>query len=228
MIDSRNYYDTLLSAEKLQRCYEIVPPRVQQYLDAEVEHVLNYVNRDDKVLELGCGFGRILPILARNTAHVFGIDKSRSSLELAEQFLQHVPNCSVTLMNAIQLSFKDEVFDCVVCIQNGISAFHVNQEKLIRESIRVTKRGGLVLFSTYSKKFWNHRLEWFQLQSEAGLLGEIDYEKTGNGNIVCKDGFTATTVSAEQFKQLTSRIRNIAVTIEEVDESSLFCVIKRL
>ncbi|MBI5217136.1 MAG: class I SAM-dependent methyltransferase [Ignavibacteriae bacterium] len=224
---SINYYDSVLSAEKLKRCYEIAPPRVQQYFDAEVEHVLKYIRREDTVLELGCGYGRILPSLARKAAHVFGIDKSYPSLQLAEQLLHHVPNCSVALMNAIRLSFKDEMFACVVCIQNGISAFHVSQEELLRESVRVTKRGGVILFSTYSEKFWKHRLEWFRLQSEAGLLGEIDYEKTVNGNIICKDGFTATTVSAEQFKELTSHIKNIRVTIEEVDESSLFCVIER-
>jgi hypothetical protein len=65
------------------------------------------------------------------------------------------------------------------------------------------------------------------MSSNAGLLGEIDYEKTKNGNIVCKachiiapswpDGFTATTVSPNQFKVLTSSINNISVKIEEVD-----------
>ncbi len=227
MIDSRNYYDTLLSAEKLKRCYEIAPQRVQQYFDAEVGHVLKFIKHEDTVLELGCGYGRILPTLARKAAHVFGIDKSCSSLQLAEEFLRLVPNCSVAQMNAIQLSFSDEMFDCVVCIQNGISAFHVNQLDLIRESVRVTKRGGVVLFSTYSEQFWKHRLEWFRLQSDAGLLGEIDYAKTSNGNIVCKDGFTATTITPEQFSSLTSQIENVGVTIEEVDESSVFCVIHR-
>ena len=126
-------------------------------------------------------------------------------------------------MNAVQLSFPNNAFDVVVCIQNGISAFHVNQKELIHESLRVTKSNGIVLFSSYSEKFWNDRLKWFQLQSDAGLLGEIDYEKTINGNIVCKDGFTATTVGKDQFKTLTSDIDNVIVNIEEVDDSSLFC-----
>jgi 2-polyprenyl-6-hydroxyphenyl methylase/3-demethylubiquinone-9 3-methyltransferase len=128
-------------------------------------------------------------------------------------------------MDAVNLEFGDDYFDAVLCIQNGISAFHVNQTDLIKESIRVAKHGGLILFSSYSSKFWEHRLEWFQLQSEAGLLGEIDYEKTKNGVIVCKDGFTATTVSPEQFESLTSGLKDIHVNITEVDESSIFCEI---
>ena len=128
-------------------------------------------------------------------------------------------------MNTVQLSFPNNIFDVVVCIQNGISAFHVNQKKIILESLRVTKPNGIVLFSSYSEKFWNDRLEWFQLQSNAGLLGEIDFEKTRDGIIECKDGFTATTVGIDQFRVLTSNIDSVIVNIEEVDESSLFCEI---
>jgi 2-polyprenyl-6-hydroxyphenyl methylase/3-demethylubiquinone-9 3-methyltransferase len=127
-------------------------------------------------------------------------------------------------MDAIQIGFCDKVFDVVICIQNGISAFHVNQKELIRESIRVAKPSGIVLFSSYSEKFWNARLEWFERQSEAGLLGEIDYAKTRDGVIVCKDGFTATTVRPDEFLSLTADV-NAEVRITEVDESSLFCEI---
>ncbi|PNX48546.1 MAG: SAM-dependent methyltransferase, partial [Thermoplasmata archaeon M9B1D] len=61
-------------------------------------------------------------------------------------------------------------------------------------------------------------------QSDAGLIGEIDSKKTRDGVIVCKDGFTATTVNKEQFIALTQRF-NVKTSIIEVDESSLFCEI---
>jgi ubiquinone/menaquinone biosynthesis C-methylase UbiE len=130
-------------------------------------------------------------------------------------------------MNALHLAFHDDSFDVVICIQNGISAFHVDKKELIKESIRIAKQGGTILFSSYSEKFWNHRLEWFQLQSKAGLLGEIDYEKTKKGMIVCKDGFTATTVKPEQFISLTSNL-NVNAKIVEVDESSVFCEMRKI
>jgi hypothetical protein len=64
------------------------------------------------------------------------------------------------------------------------------------------------------------------LQSKVGLVGKIDYEKTDNGLIVCKDGFTATTVRPDQFRELVSEY-DVAAEIVEVDESSLFCVMTR-
>lgn len=222
----KNYYTDKLSAEKLKRCYEIAPQRVQQYFMAEMNHVLSKTLSTDSVLELGCGWGRILLPIVTKAKTVFGIDTSLSSLLLAKDVLCTFSNCYLAQMNAIRLAFPDKSFDVVLCIQNGISAFHVDQERLFRESIRVTKPGGMILFSSYSEKFWNQRLEWFQLQSEAGLVGEIDYDKTKNGEIVCRDGFTATTISAARFKELTSNIGGINVKIEEVDESSLFCGIR--
>lgn len=218
------YYDDKLSAERLMRCYEIAPPRVQQYLEAEIEHVLQKICAGDLVLELGCGYGRILPRLTEKAGLVIGIDTSFASLLLGREMLHGLSNCSLIKMNALHLGFRYGVFDLVACIQNGISAFHVNQKELIRESTRVTKPGGNVLFSSYSDKFWDDRLEWFKLQSEAGLLGEMDHEKTGGGVIVCKDGFTGTTVRPEQFLSLTAGL-NVEVQLVEVDESSLFCEI---
>ncbi|MBM4177139.1 MAG: class I SAM-dependent methyltransferase [Ignavibacteria bacterium] len=220
-----SYYTRTLSAQKLKRVYEVVTPRVQQYLNAEVNHVLEKLRSSDWAIELGCGYGRIFPSLSKKAKSIIGIDTSLSSLMLGKEMFGSISNCFFAQMNAEQLSFLNHTFDVVVCIQNGISAFHVDMKNLIEESIRVTKRGGIVLFSSYSEKFWDYRLEWFQMQSNARLLGEIDYKKTKNGNIVCKDGFTATTVSSDQFKALTSSINNISVKIEEVDSSSLFCEI---
>ncbi len=221
------YYIDKLSATRLKKCYEIATPRVQQYLEAEINYVLQKIGVNNIVIELGCGYGRLLPALAGISKKVIGIDTSLSSIEMGKKMLEGISNIILMQMDAVKLGFDDDYFDAVLCIQNGISAFHVNQTDLFRESIRVTKKGGIALFSGYSEKFWEHRLKWFQLQSEAGLLGEINYGKTKNGLIVCKDGFTANTVSPEQFIELTSNIENISVNVTEVDESSVFCEIKK-
>jgi 2-polyprenyl-6-hydroxyphenyl methylase/3-demethylubiquinone-9 3-methyltransferase len=97
-------------------------------------------------------------------------------------------------------------------------------QKLIKGAIRITKPGGQAFFSTYSEKFWQHRLEWFKIQSEQGIIGEIDYDQTGDGVIVCKDGFKAVTISRDDFTRLTMNL-NLKSEIIEVDNSSLFCVV---
>ena len=130
--------------------------------------------------------------------------------------------CEFYKMDAIDLTFDNHMFDLVICVQNGISAFKVNPLDLLKESIRVTKQGGTILFSSYSDKFWDHRLEWFRIQAEHGLIGELHYELTRNGTIVCKDGFKAITFTKRDFLELTSHF-NVDVTIHEIDSSSIFC-----
>ncbi len=220
----KGYYEDRLSAERLKRCYEIAPPRVQEYLEAETEHVLRKTRAGDTVLELGCGYGRVLLKLARKAGWIFGIDTSLASLKLGLETLGRISKYTLLAMDAARLAFREGVFDGVFCVQNGISAFHVDPKRLIRESLRVVKPGGRVLFSSYSAKFWEDRLEWFELQAEAGLLGNIDYDRTGDGVIVCKDGFTATTVRPHEFLSFTAGL-DVDARIEEVDESSVFCEI---
>ncbi|MHA1441439.1 MAG: class I SAM-dependent methyltransferase [Candidatus Heimdallarchaeota archaeon] len=222
----KEYYSKKLSANKLKRCYDVASPRIQQYLTEEINFVSQFIKPDMKVLELGCGYGRVVKLLAEKAKTVVGIDTSQESLDLAKGYLGTKSNYELKNMNAEKLDFQNESFDLVIGIQNGISAFKVDSKKLVMESLRVTKMGGYVLFSSYSENIWDARLEWFQKQSEEGLLGEIDYEKTGNGIIICKDGFKATTYSKEDFVDLMCHLQ-LKAEITEVDNSSIFCVIKK-
>ena len=217
-----SYYKERLSANKLLRCYEIASPRIKQYLNAEIQFVISNVHGTDLVLELGCGYGRVMKAVSRHTSWIIGNDISKESLELARLYMESCQNCEVFLMDASKMSFRSCTFDCVFCIQNGISAFGGNKRRLIAESMRVTKDNGVVLFSSYSPKIWAARLEWFRKQSQSGLIGEIDEEKTCDGTIVCKDGFRATTVSGSQFVELFDEL-GLNASIIEVDDSSIFC-----
>ncbi len=221
----QDYYQEKLAAEKLRRCYDIAPPRVKQYLEAEIEHALEKIHAQSLVLELGCGYGRVLARLAQHVGFVVGIDTSYASLLLCRETMKDFSNYALLNMDAIRTGLRDQSFDMIVCIQNGISAFHVDQRELIRESIRITKPGGTILFSSYAEKFWSERLKWFQIQADAGLLGEIDLKATRDGVIVSKDGFIAGTVQPHDFEALVSGF-DAETTITEVDGSSIFCEIK--
>jgi SAM-dependent methyltransferase len=218
-----DYYSEKLSADRLKRCYDLAPPRVRRYLAAEIEFVASRLPPATSLLELGCGYGRVLGPLLPLVSHAVGIDTSGDNLRLGDEVLAHEGGrCRLIQMDASHLAFRPSAFDVVICVQNGISAFHVDPVRLISEAIRVTKPAGKALFSSYSTRFWKDRLEWFVIQSDNGLLGEIDFEATGNGVIVCKDGFAATTTSPENFQRYGDAL-GLHCNITEVDNSSLFC-----
>jgi len=155
---------------------------------------------------------------------VVGIDTSLANLRMAAKFTGRKRSLRLLCMDAIYMGFRDHIFDLTLCVQNGICAFAVDQQKLVREALRVTRSGGLLLFSSYSAQFWEHRLQWFEIQSAHRLIGEIDHQATGNGVIVCKDGFRATTADRTMFETLAAGL-GVTPRITEVDGSSLFCEI---
>lgn len=220
----KDYYAKKLSAERLRKVYEVASPRAGRYLEEEIRFVLDRITPNARVLELGCGYGRVLDRVTSRTKRAFGIDTSWDNLTMVAQ--QGRGGSMLVLMDAVSLGFAEKTFDLVACIQNGISAFKVDPLDLMREVVRVTRPGGRALFSSYSETFWPHRLEWFREQARHGLLGEIDEEATGNGVIVCKDGFRATTFSPDDFLALTDRL-GLTAEVFEVDESSIFCEIIR-
>ena len=214
------YYDRSLSGARLQKCYDLASPRVRQYLEAELCYVLEKLRGAGRVLELGVGYGRVASRLARVAEHVIGIDTAVGSLTFGRQLFGD--RVTFLGMGATRLGFPDQVFDAVVCVQNGICAFRVDQSRLVREAKRVTRPGGTVILSTYARSFWKERLTWFEAQAAAGLVGKIDYEATVDGTIVCEDGFRSGTVSPDALLDLVTRA-GMAGETQEVDGSSLIC-----
>lgn len=220
-----SYYGHKLAAERLRRCYELATPAVRRYLIAEIAHVRARIRPGDRVLELGCGYGRVLREIAPGTRCAVGIDTSADSLRLARELLGGPGITALARMDAGRPGFAPASFDVVLCVQNGISAFHVDRRSLLAQAVALVRPGGTALFSSYAEEFWDDRLEWFRLQAAEGLVGEIDEAATGGGVIVCRDGFTATTVGPGEFYTLTRGLGR-EVRLETVAGSSLFCEIQ--
>ncbi len=195
------YYAKRLSGIKLEKVYELASARVRRYLMAEIHLIASMLEPGLNILELGCGYGRVLSIFAQRVEEAWGIDNSAESLALATE---RYPDLHLRQMDAAHLEFEDDAFDLVFGVQNFISACKVEPQQLLLDAMRVTKPGGRVILTSYASQFWPHRLEWFRTQADHGLLGEIDDMATGDGVIVCTDGFKATTFSLDDFKKLAS------------------------
>lgn len=223
MFGGAEYYAGKLSADRLRECYRVAPPRVKQYLESESKFAASGLAPNDAVLELGCGYGRVSLELAGIARRVVGIDTSADSLTLARSLAGADSHCEFLEMDASDLDFEDASFDAVICVQNGICAFGVDSERLVREALRVTRPGGRTLFSTYAAEFWPHRLEWFEAQAEAGLVGALDRERTSGGTIVCVDGLRLGMLAPDELRELGSAVGR-EPRIVEVDGSSVFAI----
>lgn len=218
-----NYYADKLNAQGLFQVYETGIPRVKQYLDGEIQYVRKSLTGTERVLEMAAGYGRIMRELAPHCKSIVGMDISAENVELGKAYLKECPNASMVTMDAHHMTF-DEHFDIILCLQNALSAMRAD-DAVINNIIKLLDTGGTAYFSSYSSNFWEWRLKWFEEQSQKGLLGEIDYARTKDGVIFCKDGFRAVTHSPEEFQKIGDQI-GLPYFIEEVDHSSVFLVVK--
>nr|WP_315024993.1 class I SAM-dependent methyltransferase [uncultured Aminipila sp.] len=218
-----NYYAQKLNSQSLFKVYDTNIPRVKQYLEAEISFVRDNLTGNEKVLELGAGYGRIVKELAGNCKSIVGIDISNESVELSKEHLKDSLNAEIMTMDVNNLTFEDK-FDVILCLQNGLSAMQVPSQPLIKKIMGMIASGGKAYFSTYSEKFWEHRVMWFQEQIGKGLLGELDLDKTKDGIIICKDGFKAIIHTPDDLKKM-GELSGYKYQVQEVDESSVFLII---
>lgn len=221
----RNYYVAALSAEKLLQVYETDIPEVARYLREEIDFVRRRLCHGDSVLEVGTGYGRILKELSPYAKNLVGIDISEASIVFGREYVKPASNITLTVMDARTLDFKSS-FDAVLCLQNGLSSLKEDPRLTVRLCVDALVPGGRAYFSTYCEKFWEVRLAWFEEQARKGLLGEIDWERTKDGVIVCTDGFQGTTFSERELAGF-GESSGCPWEIHEVGGSSLFLIVTK-
>lgn len=220
-----NYYKEHLNSQLLYKVYETDIPQVSNYLKGEIDFIKSKLSSNEKALELGCGYGRILKSLCPHAEELVGIDISEDNIKFGREYLSECENVKLLVMDAHEMDYKDE-FDVILSLQNGLSSMKGDTNNIIKRCIDALKTGGSAYFSTYSDKFWDSRLKWFEEQADKGLLGPIDYERTKDGVIVCEDGFTAKTFNYEDLRSLAEQ-SGCDYEIEELNGQSLFLIITK-
>src|SRR5262249_690674 len=97
---------------------------------------------DMHILDVGCGTGDVLSMLARKipSAKLYGVDLSQKMIEFSKK---KNPNASFVVGNAEKLPFGDNEFDLVL---NTISFHHYKHaQDAINEAYRVLKPNGKFL-----------------------------------------------------------------------------------
>jgi ubiquinone/menaquinone biosynthesis C-methylase UbiE len=103
--------------------------------------------RHGRVLEFGCGLGRLTQALAGRFDEAVGVDIAASMIEGARAANQRGSRCQFVLNERDDLTiFGDGVFDYVLCIAVFEHIPPALAERYMRELIRVLKPGGIGSF----------------------------------------------------------------------------------
>jgi SAM-dependent methyltransferase len=126
---------------------ESIPAHVMRHLTRRRVNVVRNAMRAGRVLDVGCGTGRFLSALPRDTYQRYGIDVSEGMIRVAQGRNSALQCC---VASATALPYKDECFDVVFC---AAVLHHIADPAAVRqaigEMIRVTRTGGVAII-------WDH------------------------------------------------------------------------
>ena len=130
----------------------------QRFLDElELVYALMPPQSGDKILDVGCGTGRLgLFLLKRqNDIEVVFSDFS----EEAAKYVGGAHRFERCMME--ETPFKDEEFDLVYCLHT--ISHTVSPENALREVARITKRGGKICIITFNKHYMNYMKLYYRV-----------------------------------------------------------------
>jgi ArsR family transcriptional regulator len=98
------------------------------------------------LLDVGCGQGRLLKLLASRAQRVVGVDIDPDARRLAraELLLAGLPNCSLRQGDMYSLPFDDGEFDTIIL--DDVLADADKPTAAVEEAARLLKQGGRLLF----------------------------------------------------------------------------------
>ena len=130
-----------------------------------------------KVLDVGCGAGRISRILAEMGFTVTGIDISPPMIEEAKRIGGDV---EYQIGDVTNLKFGDETFDYVIFGFNGLDVLYPYGSRIraLLEIKRVLKKDGMAIFSSHSLKWAKTHPERMSHQGQGYFLHEGGYGMT--------------------------------------------------
>lgn len=145
------FWDSTWSSEKLTKGTEMLDRRIPHTSVEFSYKILGDITRK-KLLDIGCGSGLLTIELCQKGASVTAIDASEESIEATKNICKknNIQNLSIQQMTAESLQFKDNMFDGVYISR---MLMHTNKDKVLQESIRVLKRGGILIVSE-PLKYW--------------------------------------------------------------------------
>lgn len=149
--------------------------------------------KDDTLLELGCGAGRIaFGLWELGYRNLLAGDISRVMIARARQMAQVLEyDVSLQVFDATDLKFEDNLFDGAIFGFNGLTTIPTRaaRQKAIAETYRVIRPGAAFVFTACDRdspryrKFWEEERERWRQQTQNPELDDFGdrYDETPLG-----------------------------------------------
>ncbi len=156
--------------EQNQQAYNTIASHFAQtriFVWDELWLLADYVKSGDRLLDVGCGAGRVYMIAQKKQADYAGIDQSEAQICMARE---RFPDGNFVVGSMLLLPFEDASYDTIWCIA---TLHHLSDEETrvhaLKEMSRVLKTSGLLVMTN-----WNLYTYWAQQKIKSGKYQLLD------------------------------------------------------
>ena len=193
--------------------------KIKDWFQKEIAYLKKNIKPNSKILDIGCGFGRHIELIADFSKEVIGIDNNSGMIKKAKNRLSNFKNVKLFVQNAQKLEFKKDYFDYVICFTNTFGNFPDIKENVLKEMKRVCKKDGQIIISVYNDNVLKMRKKNYE---KVGLhITEIK-----NGIIYTEEGLISEQFSKSQLKKLFDKLR-LKSKILELNAISFLCKLQK-
>lgn len=127
------------------------------YIWEEIKTLIEpYIKEKDKILDLGCGNGRLIELFRDKDIEYIGVDNSKRLIEIAKE---KYPHYKFLVSEAINLPFEDSYFNKVISVA---VLHHIPSKefrlKFLEEAERVLKPNGILILTVWN--LWQRKIAW--------------------------------------------------------------------
>lgn len=194
-----------------------ITPDYLYYLYREEIFFENEIKRGSKVLDIGCGEGRLTRKIASwvglNGA-VIGLDFSRIMIEKAIDLCQVFKNINFAEMDARDIYKLNEEFDYILLPFDFLGLLpESDQVPILVKVSEKLRQGGLILATVFSENAHEHQLEQYKKIGFSGIYHDEKYVYAKSHN------YAAQRFSKEQLKEIFNKA-NLETEIERLTDMS--------
>ena len=122
--------------------------------DLVLKSIKKIKNKKVKILDVACGTGKFVPELFKNPKNIeyHGLDVSIEMQNILKKKINR-KELNLHIGDATKLPFEDNSFDVTYTFHLLWHLEKEDQEKIINEMIRVTKKNGRIIFDSYNRDF---------------------------------------------------------------------------
>ncbi|OEF27248.1 class I SAM-dependent methyltransferase [Vibrio rumoiensis] len=132
--------------------WDAVADLVNFNLEISVSDLLAFVPVESKILDFGCGYGRVTHQISElGYSKIIGIDSSK---EMISRGLSEYPELDLRYLSGDVLPFADSEFDSIItCAVFTCIAEQNSREKVLSELRRVLKPNGVIYLAEFCSEF---------------------------------------------------------------------------